>query len=248
MFRFSLSDPKKFKNAIDGVVNLVDEAILEVKSEGLSLMAMDPSQISMVCFFMPKTAFEDYHTNSDLRVGLNFSNLSKILSRAHPSEKLEIEQEENKIVIRFIGGKKKRAFKLPILDLTQPITREPKINPGAIIKMVSQNFKEQLKDAALVSTHVTLTATENNFKIDAKGESSDLTAEQEKDSEGIISMEVNKEARATFLIEYLDDITKACPENQPLIIYLEKEKPIKIEYTINEAKLVYYLAPRIEND
>ncbi|MFN3910124.1 MAG: DNA polymerase sliding clamp, partial [Candidatus Anstonellaceae archaeon] len=86
------------------------------------------------------------------------------------------------------------------------------------------------------------------FRIDAHGESSDLISEEEKDSEGIISMEVQKEAKATFLIEYLDDITRACPDNQPLTIYLEKERPIKIEYETMDAKLTYYLAPRIEQE
>jgi proliferating cell nuclear antigen len=248
MFRFTIADPKKFKMAVDGIVNLVDEATLEVKEDGLSLMAMDPSQISMVCFKMPKQAFNEYEVSTEQRVGINFSNLSKILTRINPSERLEISEEENKLNVKFIGGKKRRAFKLPILDMNQPIGREPKINPGAIVKMQSQNFKEKLKDAALVSTHVTLIANEQGFKIEAHGESSDLISEEEKDSEGIISIELHKEAKATFLIDYLDDITRACPDNNPLTIYLEKERPIKIEYEIIDAKLQYYLAPRIEND
>ncbi|MFN3910377.1 MAG: hypothetical protein ACK4J0_04075, partial [Candidatus Anstonellaceae archaeon] len=166
MFRFTIADPKKFKMAIDGIVNLVDEATMEIKPEGLFLMAMDPSQISMVCFTMPKSAFSEYNISANERIGLNFANLSKILTRAHPAEKMEIEQEENKLVVKFLGGKRKRSFKLPILDINQPISREPKTNPGAIIKMSSQNFKEQLKDAALVSTHVTLTANSQGFRID----------------------------------------------------------------------------------
>jgi len=248
MFSFSVADPKKFKMAIDGVVNLVDEASLEIKSDGLYLIAMDPSQISMVCLNIPKQAFLDYHVSADQKIGVNFANLSKILARARPGEKLEIKYDENKIAINFIGGKRKRSFKLPILDLSQPISREPKINPGAIIKMLSQNFKEQLKDAALVSTHVSLSASEQGFRIDAHGESSDLISEEEKDSEGIISMQVTKEAKATFLIEYLDDMCKAALDGQPITIYLEKERPIKIEYEVMDAKLQYYLAPRIENE
>ena len=45
------------KNAIDSIVSLVEEGQFEIKEDGIHLKAMDPSQISMVSFHMPKSAF-----------------------------------------------------------------------------------------------------------------------------------------------------------------------------------------------
>lgn len=248
MFRFVVEDAKKFKAAIDAIVNLIDEGTLEIASSGISLKAMDPSQISMVSFSMPKEAFVEFEASDPDRIGINFDSLSKILARARAGEKLEIYREDNKVMLKFSAGKKKRAFKIPILEMSASISREPKVEPDVTIKMLGSNFKEQIKDAALVSTHVCLNAGEQGFRIDVHGDSSDLLVEQEKDSEDIISLEAKKDSKSTFPLQYLDDIAKACPDSGAITLNLKTNAPIKIEYEVAGAKLVYYLAPRIESD
>jgi DNA polymerase III sliding clamp (beta) subunit (PCNA family) len=80
------------------------------------------------------------------------------------------------------------------------------------------------------------------------GDSSDLIEENEKGSSGIIELKVDKPSRATFPLQYLEDIVKACPDNAPLTICLKTNAPMKVEYEVESAKVVYYLAPRIENE
>ena len=55
-------------------------------------------------------------------------------------------------------------------------------------------------------------------------------------------------AKATFPLQYLDDIVKACPDPSVLSIYLKSNAPVKIEYEVGSSKLLYYLAPRIDSD
>ena len=249
MFKFTVDDAKRYKSATDAIVNLIDEGQLEIGKDGLSLRAMDPSQIAMVSFAMPKTAFVDYDAPvPSAKVGLNFDNIAKILSRTRGGEKLEISQAENKLQLKFIGEKRKRSFKVPVLDMPAGATKEPALQHDAIIKMSSSHFKESLRDAALVSSHISLSADENGFSIEGHGDSSDLTEENEKQSEEIIEMKVTKPAKATFPLQYLDDIVRACPENAPRLIHLKSNAPLKVEYEVESAKVVYYLAPRIDSD
>ncbi len=248
MFRFVVEDARKFKAAIDAIVNLIDEGALEVTPAGLLLKAMDPSQIAMVSFTMPKSAFVEYEVTNPARVGLNFDNLSKILARARGDEKLEIAQEENRVSIRFIAGKHKRAFKVPVLEMPAAVSREPNIVSDVTIQMLGGAIKDQLRDAALVSTHLTMDASEDGFKVEVHGDSSDLLMEQEKGSEQIVQLKATAPARATFPLQYLEDITKGCPDGAPLTFSLKTNAPIKTEYEVEGAKLVYYLAPRIETD
>jgi proliferating cell nuclear antigen len=249
MFKFSVDDAKRYKNATDAIVNLIDEGQLEVREEGLYLRAMDPSQIAMVSFTMPKSAFSSFTAPSpSARVGLNFDAISKILARARPGEKLEISQEANKFQLKFVGAKRKRSFKVPILEMPAGATKEPSVAHDAAVKVSVSHFKETLRDAALVGQHITLDASENGFSIEVHGDSSDLTEESEQQSEEIVEMKVGKPSRATFPLQYLDDIVRACPENGALTLYLKSNAPLKVEYEVESAKLVYYLAPRIEND
>ena len=249
MFKFTVDDAKRYKNATDAIVNLIDEGQLEIGKDGLFLRAMDPSQIAMVVFAMPKSAFVEYDAPApSARVGLNFDNIAKILSRSRGGEKLEISQAENKMQLKFFGDKRKRSFKVPVLDMPAGATKEPSLQHDAEIKVSSSHFKESLRDAALVSSHIALAADENGFSMEVHGDSSDLTEENEKTSEEIIEMKVAKPAKATFPLQYLDDIVKACPENAPILIHLKTNAPLKVEYEVETAKVTYYLAPRIDSD
>ncbi|VVC01292.1 DNA polymerase sliding clamp [uncultured archaeon] len=248
MFRFVIEDARKFKSAIDSVVALIDEGALDITPSGLVLKAMDPSQIAMVCFSMPKTAFVEYEVGDAVRVGLNFDNLSKILSRAQAGEKLEIAQEENKILIRFYEGKHKRSFKVPVLEMPLGAGREPNLVADCDIQMLGGTLKDHLRDAALVSTHVSLQAGSEGFKLECHGDSSDLLVEEEKDSPTLIKLTSTSPAKATFPLQYLEDISKGCPESAPITLHLKSNSPLKVEYEVEGAKLAYYLAPRIDSD
>ncbi|HIH19231.1 TPA: proliferating cell nuclear antigen (pcna) [Candidatus Micrarchaeota archaeon] len=249
MFKFVVDDAKRYKSATDPIVNLIDEGLLEVGKEGLFLRAMDPSQIAMISFSMPKTSFVEFDAPSpSAKIGLDFDNLSKILSRTRGGEKLEISRVENKVQLKFVGAKRKRSFKVPILDMPAGVTKEPSVQHDAVIKVSSTHFRESLRDCALVGSHITLEATAEGFSIEVHGDSSDLTEESEKTSEEIIEMKVEKSAKATFPLQYLDDIVKAAPDNAPILIHLKTNAPLKVEYEVESAKVIYYLAPRIDSD
>ena len=232
-FSFTVDDAKRFKGAIDSIVNLIDEGQLEVAEDGLRLRAMDASQIAMISFSMPKAAFAEYSAPSpSAKVGLNFDNLSKILARSRGAEKLEISKEENKLQLRFIGGKRKRSFKVPIIDMPAGSGKEPSIQHDAVVRVGSSQFRESLRDAALVGAHVTLEASEKGFSTEVHGDTSDLVEENETSSEGVVEMKVDKPARATFPLQYLEDIVKACPESSPMSICLKTNAPMKAEYEV----------------
>ncbi|VVC01297.1 DNA polymerase sliding clamp [uncultured archaeon] len=249
MFKFSVDDARRYKSATDPIVNLIDEGLLEVGKEGLFLRAMDPSQIAMVSFSMPKSAFAEYDAPApSAKIGLDFDNLSKILGRTRGGQNREIAQRENTPQLRFGGAKRKRSFKVPVLDLPAGATKEPSVQHDAVVKVSSTHFRETLRDAALVGSHITLEATPEGFSIEVHGDSSDLTEESEKSSEEIIEMKVDKPAKATFPLQYLEDIVKAAPDNAAIMIHLKTNAPLKVEYEVESAKVAYFLAPRIDSD
>jgi proliferating cell nuclear antigen len=58
---------------------------------------------------------------------------------------------------------------------------------------------------------------------------------------------VTKAARAMFPLEYLKNMTKNTDVANVIEINLKKDNPLRIEYSIGEGKVNYFLAPRIEN-
>lgn len=243
-----VADSMNLKTAIDSIASLVEEGVFEIGLEGLRLKAMDPSQISMISFFMPKESFLEYHVEEAKKIGLDIDQLSSVLSRGSHSEKAELGIEDARFVIKFIAEKKKRTFKIPILEIGEGVQKEPKIEYRSFVKITADAFREGLKDAKLVSSHIRLSLSAERFVAEVKGDSGDVVSEFEKDSPQIAQISSSVNARVTFPLQYLEDITKACQASEILTINLENERPLMLEYKITGAEVKYYLAPRIESE
>jgi len=242
-----VDDALFFKKCIDAVASLVDEGTFEVSADGLKLRTMDPSQIAMVDFHMPKSAFSRLDVSEKTHISVNLADLSKILSRSKPDEKLSmrLEEKESRLVLEF-SGQSKRHFRLPLLDSSSAFPKEPKIAFDATVKLKGSAFKDMLRDAGLFSSHVVLQADDAEFLVEAHGDAGDSNVLTKKDSQNMAELKVTAKSRAMFPFEYLDDMTRACPDDTAINVELKTDAPVHVSYEIGHAKLSYYLAPRVE--
>ncbi|MGB9719491.1 MAG: proliferating cell nuclear antigen (pcna) [Candidatus Anstonellales archaeon] len=245
--RLSYTSAVGFARAIDAVGNLVDEGQFKAKKDGLSLIAMDPSQISMVIFNMPKSIFSEYQSESEV-IGLDINYFKKVLRRGKGEEKLTLETEENRLIATFEGGKRKKTFKIPLLDLTEGVSKEPLIEYRNNIKIRADVLNEVINDAKLISSHIRLVLTPDGFGAEVKSENGELRVHIEKDDEAVAEINVENGARASFPLQYLEDILKAAKSLDLVTLHLETDRPLKLEYNIEGAVAKYYLAPRIETE
>lgn len=243
-----VQEAPSLKAAIESIASLVEEGVFEVKKDGLHLRAMDPSQISMVSFTMPKSAFLEYNVDEERKLGIDIAQLSNVLSRGKRGEKAELSIEEGRLVIKFYTEKRKRTFKVPLLEIGEGLSREPKIEYSNHVKINAEALRDALKDAKLVSSHVKFLLETNAFVVDVKGESGDAKSEFEKGTAELVDLKVQGDAKATFPLQYLEDIVKAASSGSPITINLETDRPLKIEYEIEGAHVIYFLAPRIESE
>ncbi|MBI1973780.1 proliferating cell nuclear antigen (pcna) [Candidatus Micrarchaeota archaeon] len=247
MFELSLQSAKTLKECVDAIATLIDEGHFEVGADGVKLRAMDPSQVAMVDFFLPKTAFEKYDVKNEARIALNMDDLSRVTSRYRPEEKLTLKLDDSKARLTMVfKGKHTRRFNLPLLDITHAPTRQPKIEFDSRMRIQGGALKEALKDAALVSSYVVLRADTEGFVIEANGDKGNVTIETAKNDEVLLEHAVGKESRSMFPLEYLNDILKAADAGAPVSLDLKTNAPLRVEYSIGDAAVVYYLAPRVE--
>lgn len=246
MFEAVLSDATMFKKCIDAISTLIDEGEFIANENGLMLRAMDPSQIAMVDFKLPKSAFEKFSSNTT-KIGLNIDDLSVLMGRVRAGEKLEmrLDEEKARLILTFKGHSVRR-FSIPLLDLGGGVPNELKLEFENTVKLNGTFFKEALKDTQLVSSYVVLHARPEVFVVKAQGDKGDVEIETKKDSKQIIEYKVEKESRAMFPLDYLNDLLKSVDSSTNVTLSLSTNKPLKMDYKIGEAEITYYLAPRSE--
>jgi len=243
MLKLTISDANSWKRSIDAIAALIDEGTFEFTADGMVLKAMDPSQIAMVDFEMPKKAFKAYEVSEKQSIGIDFSELSRVMRRAHPDDDIHIELKANKLEIIF-EGKTKRKFLLPIIDATAH-PNKPKIEFDVDIKIPSNDVKDVLADVELVSNYVVFEADAKGLKISSESESG--KAEIDLPKSALLELKAKQAARAMFPLEYLKNMTRNTDVATVITISLKKDNPLEMQYVIGQGKVTYFLAPRIEN-
>ncbi|MEM0201634.1 MAG: proliferating cell nuclear antigen (pcna) [Candidatus Micrarchaeaceae archaeon] len=247
MFELKLANAKYWKSCVEAIVNLVDEGSFVINSDGISLKAMDPSSISMVSFNMPKKAFEKFSVDKETTIGLNLENFNKILSRTRDDESLLMKDSNGKLLLEFAGQSGKRRYRLQLIDVRKGVEKEPNVNFEAVSEIFGDPLKEIIKDASLISSYVMFKASKEGLTITAHGDSGELEELHEANGQIIKKLEVSKPAEATFNLEYLENMVKACPIGNTVSMYLKTSEPLKLSYNIGDASVTYYLAPYIES-
>ena len=238
-----------FQKSISAISVLIDEAEFIVGESELSLKATDPSQISMIDFKLDKGAFKEYLGEGIMKLGLDLDYLNQVMSRAKPDDSLSIELAEDKsrLLVQFKGSSTRR-FQVPLIDISSSELPNPKIEFDAVVKLKAGILQDALKDASLISTHVSLGVGEDKFFVKANSSKGSLENETAKDDKSLMELNASKPASSMFPLDYLRDMLKVPGSDSDVTIKLKDNAPVEISYKIGEASLTFFLAPRIESE
>ena len=247
VMKLVIESASSFKKSIDAIAALIDEAEFIANENGLTLKATDPSQIAMIDFELPKSAFKEFNVEGELKIGIDMDYLRQVVSRAKSDDTLvlELNPEATTLNITF-KGKSQRSFSIPLIDVSKGQIPNPKIEFEADVKMKAGLLQDALKDAELISGHVVFGVTSDCFYVSANSSKGTLRNETKKDEDAIIKFDVKKECKAMFPLEYLKDMLKTPSSNDEITVHLRTDAPVRIDFNIDKARVTYYLAPRIE--
>jgi len=249
MIKLVIKDAKEFYKCIDAIGVLINEGLFTIDKEKFFLRATDPSQISLVDFVMPKSAFEEFiadigqESSNKISFGININNLLQILSHSSADDKLSIEIKEGKptILIELLG-KSKRSFTIPLIDVSDQQHPLPNIPFDVTVQLTSDQLLGGIKDAALFSSHLTFRVGDEKFVLETQSSKGKFKQEIEG---GEIAISGQK-AKAMFPLDYLQNMIKN--SKGTITIKLKDDMPIELSYTIGSAAVRYYLAPRVDSE
>ena len=249
MFKIVIPDSKVWKNLMNAISTLVEEATFDVTPDGMKLRAMDPSHVAMVDFEYPKSAFQEYECTESTKLCINIGDLLKLMKRVEAGEALELSMDTatSKLIMK-LTGRYTRHLSLPLL---QPSTTEiptPKISFDVKVRLDADSLYDAIADIATVSEQVRFEANNEKLVLSGLGETGNVVVEFEKNSNAVVEFQVQKDSKALYGISFLEDMVKAGKTSSKVsTIEFSTDKPIKIDFELPlQGKLTYYLAPRIE--
>ncbi|MDH3353145.1 MAG: proliferating cell nuclear antigen (pcna) [Nanoarchaeota archaeon] len=236
-----LDDPKLMSDAIAIISEIVSEVRIKLLEDGLSIVAVDPANVALAIFRLPKESFSQYEIGNEVW-GVNLDDLKKILKRAGTSSTLVFEEEEGKLKIT-IFDKTKRIFTLSLIEISTEDKDIPELNFGARVEMDAVDFSQAIEDANVVADSCALISTEEKFMVEGSGNLNSARAEFSKEN-----IEMFGIGRSKYSLEYLMKFIKAMKISKNVVVNFSDDYPLRLDFPGEKMGIGFVLAPRVEND
>jgi len=240
-------DARVWRYLISAISKVIEEGVFIVDpDEGLTFRAMDPSHVIMLDMKFPRDSFEEFDVEQRVELGVNLEDVAKVLRRAGKEDRLEISADENSISFTFIG-KGYRRFTLPLLDITAEQLPEPQLEFKARVKVMSDVYRDTIKDVELIGDVIRFVAGSEEFKVLSTSELGEAEIIYTRESGSLIELEVEDTQQASYTLEYFSDLSGASRVADMITIQFSTDMPALVEHELPQgARFNFLIAPRVE--
>jgi proliferating cell nuclear antigen len=236
-----LDEPRLLSDAVDIISNIVVEVRIKLLEDGLSVVAVDPANVALVIFRLPKESFSEYEVGNEVW-GVNLADLKKILKRAASAASITLEEAEGKLKIS-IFDKVKRNFNLSLIEVSSEDKDIPELNFAARVEMNARDFSQAVEDASVVADSCAFVLKDEVFVVEGKGT---LNSAQAEFTGG--DLELFGQGRSKYSLEYLMKFVKALKISGQVVINFSDDYPLRLDFPGERMGIGFVLAPRVEND
>jgi len=258
MFEAKLASAGILKKVIDSVKDLITDASWECTEGGISLQAMDSSHVALVSLKMRTEGFEEFRCDRAMTLGINLTNMAKIMKCAGNDDSVTLRANEDGDTITFIfdspNQERQSQYEIKLMDLDVEHLGIPETDYACVIRMPSGEFSRICRDLSQLGDSLQVICTKNGVEFRTKGDLGNGTVrlsqysnvDNEDDS---VSIELQEACSATFAVKYMNHFTKAGPLTNRVQLSMSSDVPVVVEYQIEEMGYIrYYLAPKIEDE
>lgn len=237
-----LENPSDFSKTIEIISELVTEVKIRFNDYGMSITAMDPANVAMVSFKIPKNAFSEFNLpegNTEV-LGVNLDDFKRILKRCGSAATLVFEKKDNVLEIKIID-KIKRNFSLSLIDIDAEDKEVPNLEFSSRVEMESSDLVNSLEDCMVVSDACSFIISNGKFIIEARGMNS--ASSEFSEDEAKIDAE---DCKARYSLEYLQKFIKAAKISDKVVLQFATDHPLRMDFKGKGMEIAFILAPRVE--
>lgn len=231
-----------------------DECLFQFGKDAVEIKQMDPSQISMVSFSIPKSKFMEYSVEGEKEMLLfHVKDVLKAVSKA--GENVEIEKKGNKLCIKSIGLGMTSTFNASLIDQGGNfLGKTPTLAPAVKIVLKTSELKKAITDISELSgsSHIAFKYKDNSFKVSGLGDKNEAAIDFDTEKSKNISVDAPKDEKGVgpkvdviYPFQYLIDLLGAISSSD-VRLELKTNSPLVMKDT--ELDITCFLAPRVDND
>jgi proliferating cell nuclear antigen len=226
--------------------DLIKETNFEFTSDGLSIKAMDDSQISYCDIELKSDSMLHYKCERPIVLGINVESLLKVIRCADPEDTLKISYklDSDVLQLRFENQLKIMEIELRLMEIDDERLECPDLEFECEVMMNSKEFATIIKDLQQLGGETCrIRAIDNCLEFSSQTENGLARIS--------IPIQTKAEVYLDFILNKLKNFSNAMALSAKVWLRLSSGIPLLVEYPIeqNLGHIKYYLAPKeIDND
>merc|ERR1712086_436319 len=173
-FEAKLTEGHILKKIVEAIKDLVTDVNIDVSPSGISLQAMDTSHVALVSLNLSMEGFESYRCDSNVVLGVNIANLSKVMKLADPSDSITLQADQDpstlKLVFENPKTQKSTEFNLNLISLDVEHLSIPETEYSSLITVNSGEFSRICKELQSLSDSITIVTNPEFVQLSVEGQ------------------------------------------------------------------------------
>ena len=225
---------------IESLKEILNDANFTIDKNGIKLMATDSTCNVLVHMKLIADKFEYFLCNRKINIGLNLSNLYKLIKTMSNNDTLTLFMEknnENELGIKIHNDEKnsQTTYKLNLLDIENKELKIPPAEFDTELTFPSNDFQKIIRDMINISEKIEIKSIGNKLVLSCGGDfASQETVLGETDN-GIQFTSCKSSEypiQGIYSLKYLILFTKCTNLCNIINIYIKNDYPLIIKYNI----------------
>lgn len=246
------------RTLVEVLKDVIFEASLIITPAMMKITTMDSSKSSLIYLKLNAESFEEYICCKDFRLGLSMINLFKIIKTAgHKNDILTLfvrrdTPYELGIIIENDEKRSHTVFSLSLLEIDSQDIKIPEFEYQSIVTLPSVMFHRLSRDMQQLSNFVTMETHKGSLTLSCRGDfAKQSTTFSPIDGDDNVTVQTSNDDRiqGTFSLKFLCLFGRTASLSSMVSIYIKKDHPLLLEYTIGSlGKLIFLLTPIVDDE
>ena len=218
---------------------------------------MDQSHVSLCALLLRVDAFDHYRCDKSFSMGVNTTNLSKLLKCSGNDDIVTLKSEEDVDILGMTFEAKEQdrisEFGLKTMEIVSEHLGIPETEYKCNVKMPSGEFQRIIRDLTVLGDTCKISVTKEGICFSGEGDlgtgkimlKHNTSVDAEEDA---VVIDMQEPVELSFALRYLNLFTKATALGSSVVLSMSMDIPIVVEYPIDTVGYIrYYLAPKIDD-
>ena len=225
---------------IESLKEILTDANFIISDKGVKLTAMDSTHSVLVHMKLLQEKFEYFFCSKTMNVGLNMTNLYKLIKTMSNNDTLTLFMEknnENELGIKIMNEEKnsQTTYKLNLLDIDEPAIDIPPAEFDTELTFPSNDFQKIIRDMVNIAENIEIKSIGNKLILSCNGDFASQETVLGETNNGIkfaSCKEPEYPIQGMYSLKYLTLFTKCTNLCNIINIYIKNDYPLIIKYNI----------------